>query len=66
MFNKLRHFSDYIKDWYNPVEYDLKPYEKILQEINKYDFTNVKDEKLKDISFKIKSAIQHGESMDQQ
>jgi len=66
MFNKLSHFSDYIKDWYNPVEYDLKPYEKILQEINKYDFNNLKDEELKDISCKIQSGIQHGESMDQQ
>ena len=66
MFNKLSHFSDYIKDWYNPVEYDLKPYEKILQEINKYDFTSLKDEELIDISCKIKSGITNGESMDQQ
>jgi len=41
MFNKRSHFSDYIKDWYNPVEYDLKLYEKILQEVNKYNFTNL-------------------------
>ncbi|MGI5997768.1 MAG: hypothetical protein ACOX89_03785 [Lutispora sp.] len=65
MFNKRSHFSDYIKDWYNPVEYDLKLYEKILQEVNKYNFTNLKDEELKDITCKIKSRIRHGEPMPQ-
>lgn len=66
MFNKQSHFRDYIKDWYNPVEYDLRPYEKILLEINKYDLTHLKDNELRDISYKIKSKIQDGVSIDQQ
>lgn len=64
MFFKHGHFNDYIRDWYNPVEYDIKPYEKMLQEVNKYKLNHLSDNELKEISRKLKRSIQNGESAD--
>ncbi|MCQ1529679.1 accessory Sec system translocase SecA2 [Lutispora saccharofermentans] len=64
MLKKLRHFNDFIKDWYNPVEYDLKLYYKILNEINDIKLKTLSDNELKTVSRKLKQRAQKGESLD--
>lgn len=64
MFKKLGYFNDFVKDWYNPVEYDLKPYYKILNEINDIKINALSDNELKSISRKLKQQAERGESED--
>lgn len=64
MYKNQGHLNDYIRDWYNPVEYDIKPYEKMLHEVSKYKLNHLSDNGLKEISFRLKRSIQCGDSVD--
>lgn len=60
MSNKLSKLIDFIRNLQNPMEYDLEPYKKVLEEINNIKLRNLSDYQLKELSIRLKKQARDG------
>lgn len=64
MFINLNNLNNAIRNRHKPVEYDVSPYKKILDEINEIKLEKADDAELKEMSRKLKQRACSGEALD--
>lgn len=64
MFKNWSKLSHMMKKLYNPVEYDMAPYKRTLEEINGISLNEISDSELKALSEKLKKQAQAGTPLD--